>query len=276
MTHGRDISAQWTAAMRAEGQSVNTIRRRIGTLMRIERQTRKDAATLSVDEINAWLSRYPGAATRAAYFGDLAAYYSWLQLTGRLDVSPTTRIRRPRQPKRYPRPITTKQLYLGIEAATGDVLDWIRLGAYQGLRISETAAVAGEHIEGDLLRIHGKGDSDKTIPLDELVAEAARRRPDRGWWFPGRYPGTHVTAHTISERTIAHFESLGVRGFTYHRLRHWCGTEMLRAGADLREVQEFLRHESIGSTAGYTQVLMDDLRAAAARLPHRSRSRHAA
>jgi integrase/recombinase XerD len=253
--------------MRTQGQSAETIRRRTGTIRRIERQLRTDADTLGVDQINAWLARYTGASTRAAYFGDIAAYFEWLQFTGQIDAAPTDRIRRPRQPKRYPRPITTTQLDAALETATGDVLAWILLGAYQGLRVSEAAAVAGQHVGAGQLRVLGKGDSDKTIPLNELLAEVAAGRPVRGWWFPGRYAGTHITAHTVSELTIAHFESVGVRDFTFHRLRHWCGTEMLRAGADLRQVQVFLRHESITSTEGYTQVVQDDLRAAAARLP---------
>ena len=263
----------WSNAMRTEGSSKHTIRRRTETLTRIERDLGKPAIDLSIDEINAWLRRYPGASTRAAYFGDLAAYYRWLQLRGDLDASPTCRIKRPKQPKRRPRPITSDQLFAGLDTATGDVRDWILLGAYQGLRVSEAAAVSGGDVEDGKLRIHGKGDSDRTIPLSEELADAVAARPRRGWWFPGRYPGTHITSHTVAEKVCEHFDAAGVPGFTFHRLRHWCGTEMLRSGADLRQVQEFLRHEVITSTELYTHVVDDELRAAAARLPHRPRLR---
>jgi integrase len=79
----------------------------------------------------------------------------------------------------------------------------------------------------------------------------------------------HLTAHTGAEKVVAHFTGLGVPNFTFHRLRHWCGTEMLRGGASLPEVQQFMRHESISSTVLYTQVLKDELVTAATRLPRR-------
>lgn len=270
MTHGCNTAAQnrWLNAMRAEGHSPNTVRRRLGTLRQIEADTGKDPAGLDIDEITRWLSRYRSPGTRAAYFGDIEAYFRWLQLLGEGPaIAPTTRIRRPRQPKRYPRPITTGELQRGLDPATGDVRVWILLGAYQALRVSEAAAVAGPDAADGLLRIFGKGDTDRTIPLDDLLADVAEARAGQKWWFPGRHPGTHITAHTVHERVCTHFESVGVTGFTYHRLRHWCGTEMLRAGADLRQVQEFMRHELISSTALYTQVVLDELRVAAARLP---------
>lgn len=256
--------------MRAEGHSANTIRRRAGTLFRIQRDTGKNARDLDIDDITIWLGQYRSAGTRASYFGDLEAFFRWLKLTEDLPKAPTDRIRRPRQPRRQPRPISTAQLYRALDTATGDVLDWILLGAYQGFRVSDTAAMDGRLIDGGRLRVVSKGGSDKTIPLHQELAGAAAVRPRRGWWFPGARPGTHITAHTVGERVTEHFAThVGICDFTYHRLRHWCGTEMLRNGASLREVQEFLRHEVITSTAMYTQVLLDDLAVAAARLPTR-------
>lgn len=266
MRNPPDPLTAWATAMRSEGQSPATIRRRTGTILRIGCQTHMDPATLGVEDITAWLARYSGAATRVAYFGDIAAYFSWLQLTGRLDLSPMPMMRRPRSPRRRPRPISTAQLNAALVSASGSVRDWIMLGAYAGLRVSETAAVAGEHVGGGGLRVLGKGDSDKTIPLHPAISDMADRMPTAGWWFPGRFAGTHVSAHTIADRVPAHFASVGVT-MTYHRLRHWCGTELLRSGADLRQVQQYLRHDSIGSTAMYTEVAMDELAVAVTLLP---------
>jgi integrase/recombinase XerD len=266
-----DVMPAWILAMRSEGQSPATIRRRTGTVRRIGCQLHIDPRTLDVDAINAWLSRYPAAATRAAYFSDVAAYFAWLQLTGRLDVSPVAMMRRPRQPKRRPRPVTTGELAAALATATGDVHDWIVLGAYGGLRVSEAAAIRGEHVRGGGLRVLGKascgrGPSDKVIPLHPEIAEIAARMPSRGWWFPGQREGAHIGAHTIGDHVPAHFASVGCT-MTFHQLRHWCGTELLRSGADLRQVQEFLRHDSIASTALYTQVSQDELAAAVRLLP---------
>ncbi len=278
-TTRRNAHLHWLAAMRTEGHSAATIRRRLGTLNRIERQLGKSADALTMDEITKWLSQYGNSGTRACYFGDLEAYFTWMQIRHDLGEdgaegtfrAPTTGIKRPRQPKRLPRPITTEQLYLALDTATGDVLDWILLGAYQACRRADAAAVAGEDIDGRSFRFpDGKGGYDRTIPLHAELRAVASRRPRTGWWFPSRGAGGHITAHTVAEKVSAHFEALGVPDFTYHRLRHWCGTEMLRAGASLPEVQQFMRHEVITSTVLYTQVLQDELAAAAGRLPRRS------
>jgi site-specific recombinase XerD len=47
-----------------------------------------------------------------------------------------------------------------------------------------------------------------------------------------------------------------------HQLRHYFGSTLLAKGADLREVQELMRHSSIASTQIYTEV--PDARRAAA------------
>lgn len=253
--------------MRTEGMSEHTIKRRLGTIDRIERHAGKPTAELGIDEINRYLARYTAGGTRAAYFGDLAAFYQHRHLTDDDFTPPTQRIKRPRQPKRLPRPITTEQLFLGLDAAEGDVRDWILLGAYQGCRVTEAASVMGQNISGPWIRIYGKGNSDKTIPLQPEVADVATHRPGRGWWFPGTGADGHITAHTVAERVCDLFAGLGVPDFTYHRLRHWCGTEMLRGGASLPEVQQFMRHENISSTVLYTQVLQDELVTAATVLP---------
>ena len=53
---------------------------------------------------------------------------------------------------------------------------------------------------------------------------------------------------------------------SHHRCRHTYGTSLLAAGANLRVVQELMRHESVTSTQIYTRVTADERREAVARL----------
>ncbi len=56
---------------------------------------------------------------------------------------------------------------------------------------------------------------------------------------------------------------------TGHSLRHSYATELVRAGANIRAVQELMRHSSLQTTQRYSQVLDDDRRRALALLPNR-------
>jgi site-specific recombinase XerD len=95
------------------------------------------------------------------------------------------------------------------------------------------------------------------------LVEAALTMPTKGWWFPSnsRNPGGHVTGKSVSAIIGNAMRRAGISG-TPHSLRHWTGTTLLDDGADLRTVQELLRHKSVATTQIYTKV-SDDRRTAA-------------
>jgi site-specific recombinase XerD len=53
---------------------------------------------------------------------------------------------------------------------------------------------------------------------------------------------------------------------TPHTLRHVFASELLRAGANLRQIQELLGHKHLDSTQRYTRVNAHELRGAIKRL----------
>ncbi len=57
------------------------------------------------------------------------------------------------------------------------------------------------------------------------------------------------------------FDALGIEG-SIHRCRHVFGTRLLRQGVHIRTVQKLMRHASLSTTANYTAVDEDELRAA--------------
>jgi len=55
------------------------------------------------------------------------------------------------------------------------------------------------------------------------------------------------------------FKANGIEG-SLHRARHTYATTLLRTGANIRVVQELMRHKSLSSTAIYTGVDEEELR----------------
>ncbi len=133
----------------------------------------------------------------------------------------------------------------------------ILLAALAGLRVHEIAKVRGEDvdIDGRVLRVTGKGGRTDNIPLHNLLVAAAMTMPKRGWWFPanGRRPGEHLRDKSVSDIIGDAMRRADVPG-TPHSLRHWYGTNLVAAGADLRTAQTLLRHAHLQTTAIYVQV----------------------
>lgn len=143
---------------------------------------------------------------------------------------------------------------------------YIKLAAYEGLRVHEIAKVRGEDFEddtghgsngdgtGEWLYVDGKGNKRAALPVHPMVSQIRRGFPDHGWWFPSSYNGTgHVRPDTVSNTISRTFRTLGYQ-VTAHQLRHWFGTHTQRTTRDLRVTQELMRHASASSTQIYTEV----------------------
>lgn len=96
--------------------------------------------------------------------------------------------------------------------------------------------------------------------------------------FPAGRLATKLTggpadAQYISARMCQYLASIGLKGLTLHKFRHWYATTMLKperfggGGASLRTVQELLGHANVATTAGYTAVSDEERAAATAALP---------
>ncbi|RBY82709.1 integrase [Blastococcus sp. TF02A-26] len=182
--------------------------------------------------------------------------------------NPVDRLHKPRGVKRTARPITTAQLERVLATVNRRrTRAMVLLGAYQGLRAHEIAKFRGEDIDGPWLSVVGKGSKPARLPLHPAVAAIAHDFPRYGWWFPAhRGPGP-VSGNSVSN-TISKLMRRAEVNATAHQLRHWYGTEVLRAsGGNTRIAQELLRHESLTSTQIYTFVDDDECRAAVLGLP---------
>lgn len=270
-----ELLDRWVMAMRAAGNAERTYVERRRLLERVARHTGQQPAEFTADALAEYLAGLHSAATRSTYWGGLRAWFVWLVDVEELRAdNPMRKLRRPKVPRRRPRPVTDDQLQRVLAAANRRrTRTWVLLATYQGLRVHEIAKVRGEDVDlvGGTLRVLGKGGTDEELPLHPLVAAEAEHYPRRGWWFPSyeKYGrgGEHVLANTVSQIIGNAFRRAGVQ-CSAHQLRHWFGTNTLRAaGGNLRVAQELLRHASIATTALYTQVDDSERRAAIMALP---------
>jgi integrase/recombinase XerD len=139
-----------------------------------------------------------------------------------------------------------------------------------GLRANEVASLCLDDLRwraGEIV-VHGKGHRAERMPLPAdvggAIAAYLRQRP------------TRVQGRTVFVRLIAPLVPLGHGGVTSivataarraglglihaHRLRYFAATQLLRAGAPLSEIQQFLRHDRLQTTAIYAKVDYDALR----------------
>jgi site-specific recombinase XerD len=209
--------------------------------------------------------------TVLTYFSAVNSWYGWLVRQGVRPDNPADRLEKPTAPRRYPRPISTDELARVLARANRRrTRAMVLLGAYQGMRVHEIAKVRGQDFRaaGRILEVCGKGGHTAPLPVHQVIAELRTAFAQIGWWFPSYAdPARPVTAKNVSAVISALMRRAGVNG-TAHQLRHWYGTEVLcAAGGNLRTAQQLLRHASPATTAIYTLITDEALRAAVDALP---------
>ena len=135
-----------------------------------------------------------------------------------------------------------------------------------GLRASELVGldVRAVLLDDELLRVFGKGEKERLVPIMGSAARTLAAYLERGRGeLVGRRPTGAVflnvrgdrisrqSVHTIVER---YGRMVGIKGLHPHTLRHSFATHLLEGGADLRIVQELLGHANIATTQLYTHV----------------------
>ena len=194
-------------------------------------------------------------------------------------MSPGTRSRR------LPKALSMDQVESLLAAPDTSTVEGLRDAALlellygTGARVSEVCALDVDDIrpvldDPDLgLRLIGKGDKDRIVPLGSYAAKAVdawliRGRP--AWAEIGN--GEHALLLNTRGRRLSRQSAwavirrageaagLDVEHLSPHSLRHSYATHLLDGGADVRVVQELLGHSSVTTTQIYTLVTADHLR----------------
>jgi integrase/recombinase XerD len=279
------VGAYLDALAYERGMSVNTVaayRRDLLDLAAFLRARDTSVEACSAADVEAYFAG-PGGRGAAASVARRAAavrsFYRHLLADGVISADPSRLLRPPRRGRGLPKVLTVEELEAILKSvrASGDEgqrdLAMIELLYGCGLRVSElTGLRPGDvDLEGGILRCTGKGDKERVVPMGSYAVEAVRRYVDGGRrrLLRGRRRdelflnahGRPLTRQGVDYVLRRRVLAAGIeRPVSAHTLRHSFATHLVRAGADLRSVQEMLGHASVATTQVYTHVSVEHLR----------------
>jgi len=141
-----------------------------------------------------------------------------------------------------------------------------------GLRLLEGTHLQVKDIDSRRMVVHvrsGKGNKDRYVPLPPRTLALLRSHwathRDSVWLFPAKVwtgwtPPTHAPMDEsgVQKAFKAVVQASGLqKPATVHTLRHSYATHLLEAGVNLRQIQVWLGHSSLRTTAIYTHVTQD-------------------
>ena len=151
-----------------------------------------------------------------------------------------------------------------------------------GLRVGEATGLDRQDLslEGAYVRVVGKGDRERLVPVGGVALAALGRWLDevRPTWLEPERAADRGGPLFVSIRgrrlgrmaawrivRLAATRAAVQAHVTPHTLRHSFATHLLEGGADLRVVQELLGHASISTTQLYTHLTGERIKAVYAR-----------
>jgi site-specific recombinase XerD len=249
-------------------------------------------AEVKVTHLRAFLAeeqkRRPAVSSQARTTAALKCFFRFLVEEERLMRDPALPLRTPKKREALPDTLTMGELER-LLAQLDDLWErhftgkperdrlLVAVMAYAGLRRSELLGLEWDDVDLSrrLLRVRkAKGGRERTLPIHPALA------PLFAEYYATRVPLAEQAVfvgvqgkplnYTQLGQVFRHYaDAAGVnerKRVTPHTLRHVCASELLRAGANLRQIQELLGHKHLDSTQGYTRVNAHELRGAIKRL----------
>lgn len=240
--------------------------------------TSADIAAFST-ELRTRPERPLSASSMARVLSSVRGFHRFLADEGQVETDVATDTKPPKLGTRLPKAISIEEMERVLAATEGDDIRSLRDRALlellyaTGARVSEAVDLnVDDVIEGDVVRLTGKGNKQRIVPVGSFARSAlesylVRSRPllsATGRATPALFLG--MRGHRLSRQnawlviqSAAERADLGVK-ISPHTFRHSFATHLLAGGADVRVVQELLGHSSVATTQIYTLVTADTLR----------------
>lgn len=237
-----------------------------------------------------WSAAEAGLArsTIARRAASVRGFTAWLTTQGVFAADPGARVRAPKSTRSLPRVLTAHGVSTLLEGLSARALEdpiaardsaIFELLYAAALRVSELVGLDLDSVDHGrrTVRVVGKGNKQRIVPFGAPAAQALDRylttaRPVlvarsaaasiarvEGALFLGAR-GRRLTPRTVYQVVAEQLAELpGAGSHGPHVFRHTAATHLLDGGADLRAVQEFLGHASLGTTQIYTHVSSERL-----------------
>lgn len=211
----------------------------------------------------------------------IKSFFRYLFRHGVIESNPAAVVQAPKVGKRLPTVLSIEQARKLMTLPPGNTFEGLRdrsileLFYGCGLRLSEILDLTWQKIDlaGDSIRILGKGQKERLVPLGSFAKAALRAYKEKR--------GEHISELEIEADTELFLSKKGKKLYPLavqkmvrkymeqlseqdklspHVLRHTFATHLLDRGADLFAVKELLGHASLSTTQIYTHVSMERLK----------------
>jgi integrase/recombinase XerC len=244
-----------------------------------------DLEQLDLRTLRSWLARlHASGASRATLARRSSAarvFTAWAHRRGMIATDPGDALTSPKSRRTLPDVLRQDEATAVLEEVSADDTPLglrdrtlLELLYASGARVSEICGLDVDDVdlERHTLRVLGKGDKERVVPVGLPAARAvrdwlARGRPELLTRASGPalllgQRGGRLDPRTARRVVHARLRAVpGVPDLGPHGLRHSAATHLLEGGADLRAVQELLGHATLATTQIYTHVSIERLRA---------------
>lgn len=236
----------------------------------------EDVTSEMISRFMRWLYERRSSASQARRLSGVKSLYNYLLISERIQQLPTENIEPPKTERLLPDVLSVEEVdamlaTFDIRSAKGCRDSAIVEVLYStGLRVSElvTLRLSDLFFGEGYVRVVGKGDKQRLVPIgsaarDKIQLYMEERKPksasEMTLFLNNRgKPLTRVMVFNIIRQAA---ERAGItKNISPHTLRHSYATHLLQGGANIRQVQELLGHESITTTEVYTHLDRTHLR----------------
>jgi integrase/recombinase XerC/integrase/recombinase XerD len=212
-------------------------------------------------------------ATVARKLAAVRGLFDFMVRNERLSQNPADLVSSPKREENLPQVLSAEQVRTLLERIPArtplELRDraMLELAYSCGLRCEEIVNLNVDSLdfESEQLRVLGKGNKERLLPVGEPAQKALRRYTERARHALSVDPTETAlflskNGRRLSNSDVTRRLDLWVReaalaaGVSPHSLRHSFATHLLEGGADLRTIQELLGHSSISTTQIYTRV----------------------